>query len=451
MWFFIVWERNVCFIVNGFIQLSAMNYLQKNFIYLSQLIGVTVIDLATSKRIGRVADLAAGLREMYPKVGALVVGKNRTERYYLPWRHVRKIVEGKAIFVDGMGSIVPGEVTLSENEILLKETFWDKQIVDISGSKVVRVNDLHLLREDLNLWLVHMDVGVRGLIRRLGMVKVFDFLLRLLFSYEPKDRLISWKFVQPITPSIGAEALALKVHHSRLSELHPADLADIVADLGTDERITILKSLDNETIAHTFQELPLRLRIQMAESLSNEQLLNVVNGMATDEAVDLLSELQKKRVTWLLGRLPQDRAAQISTLLQLSERVAGSIMNTEFISARHSLTATAVLENIRLESKKKESIYYVYVLDDNDALIGVITLRQLLVSPPERVVSEFMRRRVVKVRVDAHVHDVAEIFYKYDFTVVPVVDTQNRVQGIITMKDAFESVFDEIRQEAEEE
>jgi CBS domain-containing protein len=428
-----------------------MNYLQKNFVYLSQLIDLPVIDVATSRKIGYVSDLVAGLREMYPKVGALIVRTKGRHRYYIPWGNVGKILEDTAIFVEGAKDLVPDNIQLSENEILLKETFWDKQIVDISGSKVVRVNDLHLLREDLSLWLVHMDVGVRGLLRRLGMVRFFDFMMKLVFSYEPKDRLISWKFVQPITSAIGSEALSLKVHHSRLSELHPADLADIVADLGTDERITILNALDNETIAHTFQELPLKLRIQMAESLSNEKLLTIVNGMAVDEAVDLLSELQKKRINWLVNHLPQDKAAQILTLLQLSERVAGSIMNTEFVSVRQTVTAGVVLEKIKAESKKKESIYYIYILDDNDTLVGVITLRQVLSSSAERVVAEFMRRRVVRTRVDTNVKEVAKIFYKYDFTVVPVVDSQNKLQGIITMKDAFECVFDEIKEEADEE
>jgi CBS domain-containing protein len=428
-----------------------MNYLQKNFIYLSQIIDVPVVDMATNKKIGRVLDLVAGLREMYPRVSAVIVRRKRkSDSYYIPWKNVTRVIEGRAIFVENISEVMGQNMKVSDNEILLKDTFWDKQIVDIVGSKVVRVNDLHLLREDLNLWVVHMDVGIRGLFRRLGLERFFDATMRLLFSYEAKDRLISWKFVQPITTSIGSDALSLKVHHSRLSELHPADLADIVADLGTDERITILNSLDNETAAHTFQELPLKIRTQVAGSLNNEKLLNIVQGMATDEIVDLIAQLQKKRAHWILNRLPAERAEQITNLLQISEGGAGSIMNTEFIAVRQSDTAGSVLTRIKGESKKKESIYYVYVTDDNDALIGVVTLRQLLVNLPEKPVVEFMRKRVAKVRVDTNINDVAEIFYKYDFTVVPVVDTRNKMQGIITMKDAFECVFDEIREEAEE-
>lgn len=428
-----------------------MNNLQKNFIFLSQIVGLPVIDLNTGKKIGRITDIVAALREMYPRVTGLMFRRGfRDIVRYIPWKAVKKVVEDRAIYIDNPEACA-GDLCLSENEILLKETFWDKQIVDISGSKVVRVNDLHLLKEDLNLWLVHMDVGISGLIRRLGWIKGANFITQSLFSTQLTDRLISWKFVQPIEPRIrSSEALSLKVHHSQLSELHPADLADIITDLGTDERATILSSLDMPTAAQTFQELAMKIRVQIAESISQERLIAMINEMAVDESVDLLSKLSKKKTTAILARLPADKAFQITGLLGHSERIAGSIMNTEFVAVRQSATASRVLEKIRTDSKKKESIYYIYILDDNEAMAGVVTLRQVLLAPPEKTVAEFMRRRIVKTRVDAKIDDVAEIFYKYDFTVVPVVDRQNRLQGIITMKDAFESVFSEIREETEE-
>lgn len=427
-----------------------MNNLQNNFIYLSQIINIAVLDLATGKRIGRTVDIIATLREMYPKVSALIMQDDKSrKRICVPWTHVKKI-EAKGICVENIQDILKQDIKISENEILLKDIFWDKQIVDIQGSKVVRVNDLHLLKEDLNLWVVHMDIGVTGLIRRLGWTRFFDFWVRFLSSCELKDKLISWKSVQPITPSIGSEALSLKVHHSRLSELHPAELADILIDLGTDERVSIIKSLDYATAAKTFQELPLKIRTQIADLIDQKQFVSILNEMAMDEVVDLLSQLSKKRVNMLLNKLPQEKVAQISSLLKHSQRVAGSIMTTEFISVKHNTTAALALEKIKNESKKNESIYHVYVVDDQDILAGVITLRQLLTEPPEKTVAEFMRKRVVKVKINTAIENVAEVFYKYDFTVVPVVDKQNKLQGIISMKDALKAVSPQIRQETEE-
>lgn len=418
------------------------NTFQKNFIYLSQMVGVRVIDLTTNRLLGRAADIAAVLKDMYPKVNALVVRRRFSlARTYVPWKNVKTIVDEKAIYVDASESSPFTDDRLSENEILLKESFLDQQVVDVSGSKVVRVNDLHMLREKEQMWLVHMDVGYKGLVRRLGWSWFMDRALKWLFDYEMKDRLISWKFVKPIIPEHGGAYFSVKTKDSDLSDLHPADIADILIGLGTNERISVLKSLDTASAARTLQELPMKVRVQSADLIAQEHLVNILNEMAIDEAVDLLSELPKRKIHAILARLPLDKASQMNELLKHSENVAGAIMNTEYISAKALETAGAVLERVKTEAKKKESIYYVYVVDDGNSIAGVLTLRQLLTVQPDRPVGEFMRRRVTRVKVETNVKDVAELFLKYDFRVIPVVDKQNKLQGTITIKDAFESAF----------
>ncbi|MFA6004775.1 MAG: CBS domain-containing protein [Elusimicrobiota bacterium] len=410
-----------------------------NFIFLSAIIGLPVMDAATGRRVGFVADMAAGLREMYPRISGVMIARRRWGRdaVYLSWKNVRSLEIGRRLVAEGVDAAFAQPAALGDNEILIRDTFWDKQIVDIHGSKVVRVNDLHLLREDPNLWVVHMDVGIPGLLRRLGCFSACDRMFRMIFACPISEKLISWKFVQPMAPSIGSDAVALKVHHSKLSELHPADLAEIFSDLGTDERLLILRSLDDATAAQAFQEMTLPVRVQVAEQLSEARLSGIVCGMAMDQIVDFAAQLPKKKKDALLRRLPAEKTAQITALLELSRRVAGSIMNPEFITISREATAGQVLDKVKSESKHKESIYHTYVLNDEQELVGVVTLRQLLTRPGETPVAEFMRKRVIRVALDTNIKDVAELFRKYDFTVLPVVDKQNRVQGIITMKDAF--------------
>ena len=427
-----------------------MNYLPKKFIFLYYIINLPVVDSLAGKKIGRVTDLAVTLKEMYPKVTGLIMRNRKNKKIYIPWNNVKMMVEEKGIFVENFTAAAQEGLNPAENEILLRETFWDKQIVDIHGSKVVRVNDLHLLREGLSLWVVHMDIGVTGLLRRLGCSKIFEFLIKLVSSYEVEDRLISWKYVQPINGHLGTDALSLKVHHSKLAELHPADIADILIDLGTEERLNIIKSMDKATAASTIQELPSKVRIQVAELLDQKLLVEIINEMAIDEAVDLFSQMPLKKMNSLFMRLPSEKVAQISSLLGHANDIAGSIMNTDFICVKHTMTAAAALEKTKKDSTRKKESYYIYVLDDNDLLVGVVTLQQLLTIPAEKIVSEFMRKRIAKVKINTKIKDVAEVFYKYDFTVVPVVDKLGKIQGIITMKDAFEAVFHQIREETEE-
>jgi magnesium transporter len=423
--------------------------MQENFIYLSQLIKLPVLDRQSGEKLGVVADLAADIKETYPNITGLIIRINgKKEKPYISWDNVKQIIPGKALYVEGLPDSLADRPNL-ENHLLLCESLWDRQIVDIAGSKVVRVNDLHLLKENSHMWLVHVDIGFRGLLRRLGWQKGFENILRLAFSAELKDKLISWKYVQPITSATMSKSLQLKVEHAKLNELLPADLADILADLGVDERTIIFDSLDNQTAAKTLQELSLKIRIQVAESLMPGKLATILKEMPIDEVVDLVAKLPKKIIAALYKLLPADEVGQIKELLRHSQQVAGSLMTTEYIAITKRASAGKALEMIKTEALNIESYHYVYVIDENQTLVGIVTLRQLLVSDPTKPVSELMRTKLVKVRVNTEVEIVAQYFSKYDFDLIPVVDRHNKMQGIITMKDAFETVFTEIKETAE--
>ena len=422
----------------------------KNFVYLSHILNLPVIDINTNKRIGRTSDVVAIMRDIFPKITALIVRKGLSgEAQYIPWKNIRKLVEEKVIFIE-LPSESELKTPLTENDILLKETFYDKQIVDTSGAKVVRVNDLHMLREDSNLWVAHMDIGFRGLLRRLNWEKPFNFLSQWLFSYEVRERLISWKYVQALTTTALSDSLHLKIPYSKLSELHPADLAEVLNDLSVDERVIIFKSLEVPVAATALQELPLKVRVQTAELLAPALLAPILNEMPMDETVDLMDELPKKVNNALFNLLPPEKVAQIKNLLEHSKNVAGSIMTTEFVAVKNTLPAGEILAKIKADHKKTETIYYVYVLDDGGSLIGVTTLKYLLLADPLKPVFEFMRKKVVKARPDTQIKKVLTSFYKYNFDVLPVTDRAHKLVGLISMKDALEAVFPEIREGVEE-
>jgi len=420
-----------------------------SFIYLSQIINLPVVD-ANSVSIGRLYDVVADVHGMYPKINALIVRQGfRKKLLYYPWKYIENILEDRLVVLDEADH--PTEpFKLSASELRLRETFWDKQIVDIAGSKVVRVNDLHILKDGIKLWLVHVDVGFKGLLRRLGWLRFFNSAVKWLFAYELKDKFISWKFVQPITAAGDFKTLSLRVPSSKLSQLHPADLADILIDLGAEERMLIFNSFDDATASDILQELPLKMRLMMAKSIDHERLARILDETPMDEVVDLLDEMPYETVSSLFKLLPEEKVGQIKTLLKHSDRVAGSLMNTEFLSAQADETAARVLKKIKKMADDIESIYYIYVLNDLDVPIGVLTLKQLLKAESKTPVGTIMRENVVRVKVDTHIKLVAQIFYKYNFTVVPVVDEYDRIQGIITIKDALEPVFPEIREETEE-
>jgi len=421
------------------------------FSYFSQILDLPLRDNENNNKIGIVEDYIIELKEMYPRVVALIVRKRGGSfPVRIPWQCVKSIRERKLIIVGGYESFENAPVVMAQNEIRLREIFWDKQIVDTHGSKVVRVNDLHLLREKMSLWVIHVDIGVKGLLRRLGWLTFFNSLIKWLIGYEIRDKFIPWKFVHPIGAADQFKSLSITVPQSKLYELHPADLADIMVDLGTEERINILMSLDLPTAAKTFQELPGKIKMQIAEQIEMEELAKILIEMPKDEIVDFLSELRQETRNALYKIMPLEDVLQIRELLQHASYIAGSLMNTEFISVHGGVSVSDILGVIRQEADEFETIYYIYVVDKEEKIAGVLSLKQLLTADPNTVVSELMHTKVISVEVHTHVDLVAKIFFKYDFVVVPVIDEEDKLVGIITIKDALEAVFPEIREETEE-
>ncbi len=426
-----------------------------NFIYLSEILHLPIFNASTGKKIGRIIDLAARTSHVYPKITALIaMTHDNNEPVYIPWPFVRLTVFKKHVTVDYPFERDQSTEESSENEILLKKTFLDKQIISTSGFKLVRVNDLQLLidnssKENPNLWLVHIDIGFKGLVRRLGWLNFINPIFYWLFARDINDKFLTWKNVQPTTATNVNGSVILKADSSKLSSIHPADLADILEDLGTDERTSLLESISPVTAAATLQEMPMSLRLHLAESLDNEKLASIVAEMQMDETVDLLDELAPDKRDAVFALLTQEKVSEIKDLAKLSTSGVGSIMNTNFVTAKETQTVREVLKTVKAETKRAELLYYVYVIDDEERLRGLVTLRKLLSTKGTAPIASIMRGSIVSVRVDSSIKRMAQLFFKYKFEAIPVVDDNDKLQGIITMGDALDAVFPEVKQAAE--
>mgnify|MGYP001593406766 CR=1 FL=1 len=423
------------------------------FLYLSELLNSPLIDESSQSVVGRVVDFAAAPGQVYPKITGIIAQlKNKKEPMYIAWSIVKKTSFRKNISISHLPLAIFNDQPSTENEILLKKSFLDKQLISTSGSKVVRVNDLQLLidnssKDNPNLWLVHIDIGIKGLLRRLGYAKICNVAFRWIIGRDIRDKFISWKYIQPTTTTNVYGALRLKTDPSKLSEIHPADLADIIEDLGIDERITLLESLDPKIAALTLQEIPLKIRVQIAETLDVEKFSHMVNEMQVDEAVDLMDELPKAQRNDILIKLSKDKVDELNELSKLSLFSVGSLMNTDFIVAKATATAADVLNIVKEECKKSELINYVYILDDDEHVKGVVNLRELLASGASTPIMDIAQEHVITTQIDANIKRVAQLFFKYNFVAMPVLDDDDRMRGIVTLRDALESVFPEMKED----
>ena len=403
-------------------------------LYLSQAIGRPVLDV-NGEPLGKVDDLIVAVGDRYPPVTGLVVATDR-RRIFLPWSHVASFdATGARLSTDRI------DITKFQgrpDEIQLRADLLDKQIVDIDGRKVVRVNDLRLDDVEGKLHLVAVDVGAAGLLRRLGVEAGYRVLARNLRLRTP-ERYIDWEDVDPVESSIAS--IKLRVPHAGLSELHPADLATIIDQLTPRDRAGVLAALDDEAAADAIEEMEPETQVEVLEDLAPERAADILEEMSPDDAADLVADLDQTTRDEILALMEHDEAAEVQELLGYPEESAGGIMTTEYIALDENLTAAESIDHLRELEPDAETIYYVYVTDDADHLTGVLSLRDLIVAQPDTKIRDVMIREPVAVGVLADQDEVAEVVAHYNLLAVPVIDDEERLVGIVTVDDAIDTVI----------
>ncbi len=418
---------------------------EHSFLFFSTLLQRPVVD-ANGTVVGRLSDLAVSVAYMFPPVVAFVVQRGRWEPFALTGRWADVVdISGPAIRLGvGIRNLTPSKLD-TPGEILIREALLDKQIVDMGGAKVVRVNDLHFLKlGSSELRLVHVDVGTRGLVRRMGWQEAIDALVHRLApqaNYLSAERLIRWQYVQPLSLDPKAHSIRLSVLQKQLSELHPADIAEILTDLDTHERATVFRSLDPETAADALAEVEdPRIQTQLLETVSEEHAADILEEMPPDEAADLLSELPQETSTALLRKMEVEDADDVRELLTYAPDTAGGMMTTEFVALPADLTVEQTFAQLRAKAPEVENIYYLFVVDTSGQLVGVLNLRQLILAQPTAYLRDIM------IENPAHVHftdsrdSVAEIVEKYDLLALPVVDDADAIVGMITVDDVVSHI-----------
>jgi len=403
--------------------------------YMSDLMGKPVADV-DGELIGHLEDLIASIRgEMpHPEVVALVV-KRSGGLVTVPFSDVVVLVAPAISLTKRIKEIVPYQP--HEHDLFLARDVLDKQIIDTDGVRVVRVNDLELARVNTHFYVANVDVGGVGLLRRLGLAKPAQSLAKR-FKRELPPNVISWGDVELLP---GDQPMRLKVPGKKIADLHPADLAEIISDLTRAESNQLLETLDVKTVADTLEEVEPDFQASLVETMPDEKVADVLEEMSPDEAADLLAELPEDRSQELLNLMERDEAEDVRKLLTFPVDSAGGIMTTEFVAVSPDLTAEQALTFLRETAREAENIFYVYVADKQDHLLGVFSLKDLVLAKPDTVVTEFMHARVVTVSLMDSQDDAAQAISKYNLVALPVVDEEHRLHGIVTADDALDKII----------
>lgn len=399
--------------------------------FLSSILGKIVKD-SIGYRLGTLKDLVVSVKKKYPHIIAIVVSLPEKESETISWAQIAKFDEKEIQLTCAAKGIIP--YSTQENEILLARDVLDKQIVDVEGKKLIRVNDLQLVPFNGTLRVMGVDISGNALVRRLGLKKVARQL-----SKKMPPHLIDWTNVDLIKSDLSN--LKLKIPHKKLSLLHPADIADIANELGPEQRSAVFESLSDDLAAETLEEMHPSFQASLLSQMDSQRAAAILKKMSPDDAADLLADLTAKKSKQLLSLMGKEEAAEVKALLAYGEDTAGGIMTTEYVVIPPDLTAEQAIKMIRKQQADAETIYYIYVTDEEEHLLGVFSLRELIIAPPKKLVSEFMKTDVIKVDLETEQKEVAKIVAKYNLLAAPVVDAENRLQGIVTVDDAIDIVI----------
>jgi CBS domain-containing protein/sporulation protein YlmC with PRC-barrel domain len=379
---------------------------------------------------GRLRDVAVATGAEAGRVAGLVL-KTRKGLELVASKDVRWTPSG-ALELRPDATLTP--LKGDEGFIFLRQDLLDRQIIDVHGRKVVRVNDVNLRWMPTNgsgdhLCVCEVEIGIRGALRRLFTGALPKRTLEAFVAKFPA-RVIPWNFVDMIEVD-PARRVKLKIEHERLAQLHPSDIADILEELAPAEREAVLRTLDEEVAADTLEEVEPRMQKSLVQALDSETAAGIVEEMDPSAAADLLAELPESRTEAILQEMNPEERREVRELLEFRENSAAGRMTTEYVAVARNATVAEGIRALRAFEGDPETITEIYLTDDKQVLQGVVPLARLVLARPETRLEVLADPRFVSCRADQHENEVAELFDKYNLRALPVIDTRDRLVGVV--------------------
>jgi sporulation protein YlmC with PRC-barrel domain len=406
-----------------------------NLLYFTELLSMPVVDLK-GRRIGRVKDAAMVPLVHASRIDRLLVGGADA------WLAIRFDQVSSISLAKGIELSEEVLVPYHDDEYLLRiaRDLLDQQIIDVTGRKVVRVNDITMgivhdgVRDTLNV--LEVDIGVRSILRRVFQGILPPAWIRRLQRPIPPSS-ISWEFANVVEPD-PLRRLRLNISYAKLEQMHPADLADIVEELGPAEREAIFDSIDSEAAADALSEVENpKMQASILEALEPEKAADIVEEMAPDEAADILSELEEETSEEILEEMDSAPKTEVRELLEFREDTAGGMMNTEYVALHDAATVADAMSAFRGNEDLLETLNTLFLVDSEERLSAAIPMARLFIASGIARLKELASATLIQVTVDEKQDRVTELFDKYNLLTLPVVDEDGKLAGVITADDVI--------------
>ncbi len=421
-------------------------YKKRMFAFFSELMDRRVVD-KNGEFAGRLYDIVVKPTAVYPQSSSLIIRKGFINRKYavLNWPDVLEVDDKEIALKIDKTQITFYEKQNHKEDLTLRRDILDQQVVDTYNHKVIRVNDIHLLEVEQFLMIAHVDISLRGLIRRLNLEKIVDFLVRSInknADYLITEHLVSWKHIQPLSINPASMTIKINVPQKQFSNIPAADLGEIFLDLNMQHQLAFFKSLDLSTKARIFMNIDFSAQKSLVEEMDTKEVAEILNSIPSDEATDFLEKLSPEATERYLNLMESKQAKHLSELLGYSSDSAGGLMITEYLAFTKDTSVESALKQIKERAFKVEPAQFVYIVDEDNHLIGSTNFRRLiLANPQEPIQNVAFPKKTYFVHLNSSVKEVAYLMEKYKYYAIPVVDDNNALQGIITVDDILSQVI----------
>jgi CBS domain-containing protein/sporulation protein YlmC with PRC-barrel domain len=409
-------------------------------IYLSQMLGKPVIDV-TGEKLGSISDLAIQTGEVFPRITSLAFQGPGKVPFMISWR---KYVDE----YDAEDSCVKLKVDstairfsyLQPNEVLLARDLLNRQIVDTQGMKVVRVNDLKLSVSGSQLRLLGAEVGIRGILRGIApWLETAVVTVAKHLGKHVKEQIIAWSYMDLLDRNLSE--VQLSISHTRLSELHPADIADVLEQLDPAQRAHVFQYLDDAQAGDAISEMEDEYQANVIDDLDDARASKLLGTMDPDDAADIVRDLPYGKAEKLLRLMGVEDADEIRKLLGYRDETAGGMMTTQYVSIGEDATVEEAIVMLRELPEDYPTIHYLYIVNEYGKLVGVMSLRTLVLAQSDTKLADVMfHDDLISALPDEPEAEVAADISKYDLLAIPVINEHGRMLGIVTFDDAFDVI-----------
>ena len=406
----------------------------ENTFFLSNIIGRKIT--LRGKKIGSLKDIIIFETESIPEVTHFIVGRSfGYHSLLIPWKNVLDI-NNKEIVID-IDSIEKYENDPKDSQVLLKDHILDKKILDMDDNEVEVVYDVKLALKNNKLYVTDVDSSKYGLLRRIGLKGIANFIYNL--ADRIKTDTISWTYVQPLPEHISSFKgnVKLKVLKDKLTDIHPVDLADILEELDHNQRLAIFNELDTEQASDTLEEIEPRVQRDLISSIKKERTAELINDMTPAQAADILDILPASEADDILALLDKESAQKIQFLLEKHDEKILNLATSHFLKFTPDVNVGQALEEFHNVAKDKDVIMYLYIVDEQDKLHGVIDIRELLQAELGQLLKDIMITHVITLNTESTLVEASEMFSRYSFRAIPITDDNDIIYGVIPYRDVM--------------